>query len=72
MKELTKNVRIGPPVVDLMAKLKAAAQVAGVTTSVEKRKLQHLHDLLQKLFTLDPAQRLRVEQALHHPFVKED
>lgn len=32
-------------------------------------KLLELHDLLQQMLVLDPAKRIKVDQALKHPFV---
>ncbi len=34
-------------------------------------QLVQLHDLLQKVFELDPSKRLTVEAALKHPFVSQ-
>jgi len=36
-----------------------------------KKKLVQLADLLTKMFNMDPSRRLRVEECLHHPFIKE-
>lgn len=37
--------------------------------SDDRVMVQHLADLLEKIFTLDPAKRISVREALHHPFV---
>jgi hypothetical protein len=71
---LTKKVRYTKPMEDLMVRLQvgqANANAAPLQVH-EKHKLGQLHDLLQKIFTLDPAQRITVEKASAHPFVKED
>lgn len=34
----------------------------------EKRMILQLHDLLSQMLTLDPGQRISVEEALKHPF----
>jgi len=36
-----------------------------------KKKLAQLADLLTKMFNMDPSRRLRVEECLQHPFIKE-
>lgn len=37
--------------------------------SDDRIMVQHLADLLEKIFVLDPAKRISVKEALHHPFV---
>ena len=37
--------------------------------SDDRSMVLHLADLLDKIFTLDPAKRISVKEALHHPFV---
>lgn len=38
-------------------------------SSEQKRMIAQLHDLLSKIFVLDPAQRISVEDALRHEFI---
>ena len=35
------------------------------------RKVTQLKDLLEKIFMLDPAKRITINEALSHPFIKE-
>jgi serine/threonine-protein kinase PRP4 len=35
----------------------------------EAKEVMKLRDMLDRIFTLDPAKRLTVQQALQHPFL---
>jgi serine/threonine-protein kinase PRP4 len=39
------------------------------TASDDRNMVVNLANLLEKIFTLDPAKRITVKEALHHPFV---
>jgi|ERR1711935_484979 len=67
---LTNVVRADKPTRDLHDMLKKYA--AQGMSEADRIKVSQLADLLEKGFMLDPARRLTVEQALHHPFIRED
>lgn len=52
------------PVKDINAILMKAK-----TASDDRMLVQHLADLLDKMFTLDASKRITVKEALQHPFV---
>jgi len=37
----------------------------------QHRKVSQLRDLLEKIFALDPAKRISLNQALAHPFIQD-
>jgi len=63
-------VRIVKPEKDLLEMLSQHTAV-GISPA-DRKKLPQLADLLEKIFVLDPERRLKVEDALSHPFIKED
>jgi len=63
-------VRILKPERDLLEML--TDHTAASMSVGERKKLPQLADLLEKIFILDPEKRLKVEDALNHPFIKED
>jgi len=56
-------------------KAKDMATALGVNnkslTEEEKLKVLQLADLLSKMFILDPDKRIKVQEALHHPFIRD-
>lgn len=48
----------------------AAALLAAKSTTDERKQVLELKSLLDRMFTLDPAKRITVRDALAHPFVK--
>ena len=68
MKELTQITPITKPIRDLKTELLNSPYEL---TQEEKRMVLLLHDLLSKIFTLDPNQRISPEDALKHPFILE-
>jgi serine/threonine-protein kinase PRP4 len=69
---LVTPTRILKPSRDLHKMLKAHSSQDGKGPDLEKIKLAQLADLLEKIFILDPDKRLTVEQALYHPFIRDD
>eukprot|EP01116_Phalansterium_solitarium_P019066 TRINITY_DN522_c0_g1_i2.p3 TRINITY_DN522_c0_g1~~TRINITY_DN522_c0_g1_i2.p3 ORF type:complete len:114 (+),score=39.69 TRINITY_DN522_c0_g1_i2:741-1082(+) len=65
-KEYIKPTVFQKPTRDLKEEL---IDTAADLSSEEKRMILQLHDLLIKMFVLDPANRLTIEEALHHPFI---
>lgn len=63
-KAVTRLVHVSKPTRELQAILMKAK-----AASDDRIMVQHLADLLEKIFTLDPAKRISVREALHHPFV---
>lgn len=61
---MTRLVHVSKPTRELQAILMKAK-----AASDDRIMVQHLADLLEKIFTLDPAKRISVREALHHPFV---
>ena len=63
-KPTMRFVHFTKPTRDLSAILMKAK-----AASDDKNLVQHLADLLEKIFVLDPSKRISVKDALHHPFV---
>jgi serine/threonine-protein kinase PRP4 len=61
---VTRLVHVTRPTRELQSVLMKAK-----AASDDRIMVQHLADLLEKIFTLDPAKRISVKEALHHPFV---
>ncbi len=61
---MTRLVHVNRPMRELQAVLMKAK-----AASDDRIMVQHLADLLERIFTLDPARRITVKEALHHPFV---
>lgn len=61
-------IRATGPTRDLAADLGDSGKDLG---EADRRRVGHLADLLEKMWSLDPGHRLTVAQALVHPFVKE-
>ena len=66
--DVRRLIRDAAPTRDI-AKLLGGASKA--LNELERRRVGHLADLLEKMFALDPAHRITVAQALLHPFIKE-
>jgi len=70
-----KNLELKVPRKDLMkptkSMFKRLKNSLGASDEHGKKKLNQLHDLLKKMFNMDPSRRLTVDQCLHHPFIKE-
>ncbi|KAF0689967.1 Aste57867_18611 [Aphanomyces stellatus] len=65
----------GTPLVRMLSNVTAtrdlnAALLAAKSQSDEKKMVLDLKDLLDKIFHVDPAKRITVEDALKHPFVR--
>ncbi|GAB9463515.1 Cmgc/dyrk/prp4 protein kinase [Globisporangium polare] len=65
----------GKPILRLMDNVKAkndlGSSLMAAKSSTDDRKLVlELRNLLERMFTLDPAKRISVREALAHPFVK--
>lgn len=67
---LTTATRITKPSKDLHEMLKAFTPSAASTKDAQK--VAQFADLLEQVFTLDPDRRMRVEEALKHPFIVEN
>ena len=52
------------PAFDLKAKLSSHS-----SHPMNRNRVLLLHDLLDKIFTFDPAKRISIEEVLHHPFI---
>jgi len=65
-KVVKQKIQFGGPTKDLAAILQNACR-----KSEDRKKVLQLADLIHKCCTLDPQQRIKVDDALHHPFVKE-
>merc|ERR1711879_99469 len=63
--QIVANAHSVTTTADLKDKLKVQ-QIAN-----DRRRVQQLGDLLDKMFVLDPEKRINVSQALSHPFFKD-
>lgn len=56
---------------NVKAKNDLGSSLMAAKSSTDDRKLVlELRNLLERMFTLDPAKRISVREALAHPFVK--
>ena len=67
---LTTYVRTVPGKRELLTMLRSYTPTN--ISSREQQKIPQFADLLEKIFILDPERRVSVEDALNHPFIKED
>lgn len=63
------------PILRLLDTIKAKNDLAGSllaakSGSDDRKHVLELRSLLDRMFTLDPAKRISVREALAHPFVK--
>lgn len=48
----------------------AGALMAAKSATDDRKQVLELKSLLDRMFTLDPAKRISVREALAHPFIK--
>jgi serine/threonine-protein kinase PRP4 len=65
----------GKPILRLMDTIKprndlAGSLMAAKSATDDRKQVLELRSLLDRMFTLDPAKRISVRDALAHPFVK--